>query len=136
MARMIRTIVSIPADEKTWLDGYGKRHRMSSAEAVRRAIREFRGRRATEMDSPLRAVEEGRAAYGSPASPDLVDAAELRRRAAEAAGRFASGVSDLAVSHDRYLAEDGAEEPTEKKPERGEPGPGRARKTRKSGEAP
>ena len=42
MARMTRMIISIPADEKRWLDGYGKRHRISSAEAVRLAVREFR----------------------------------------------------------------------------------------------
>jgi hypothetical protein len=42
MARMTRTIVSIPEDEKAWVDGYGRRHRISSAAVVRRAIREFR----------------------------------------------------------------------------------------------
>ena len=42
MARMTRTIISIPEDEKAWLDSYSRRHRISSAEVVRRAIREFR----------------------------------------------------------------------------------------------
>ena len=42
MTRMTRTIISIPVDEKKWLDSFGKRHRMSSAEVVRRAIKEYR----------------------------------------------------------------------------------------------
>lgn len=42
MAAMTRTIVSIPEDEKKWLESYGRRHRISSAEVVRRAIREYR----------------------------------------------------------------------------------------------
>lgn len=122
MARMNRTIVSIPADEKEWLKRYGKRHRISSAEAVRRAIREFRASRTGGVDTPERAVREGRSAHDSPATPVLEDMAELRRRAAAAAGRFASGLSDLAASHDRYLAEEGAAGPTPPKP-----GPGKRR---------
>jgi hypothetical protein len=42
MARMTRTIISIPEDEKAWLESYSRRHRISSAEVIRRAIREFR----------------------------------------------------------------------------------------------
>lgn len=42
MARMTRTIISLPEDEKRWLETYGKRHGISSAEVVRRAIGEFR----------------------------------------------------------------------------------------------
>lgn len=44
MAPMTRTIVSIPEDEKKWLESYGRRHRISSAEVVRRAIRDYRRR--------------------------------------------------------------------------------------------
>jgi len=39
---MTRTIVSIPEDEKKWLESYSRRRRISSAEVVRRAIREYR----------------------------------------------------------------------------------------------
>jgi hypothetical protein len=42
MARMTKTIISIPEDEKRWLASYGRRHRISSAEVVRLAISEFR----------------------------------------------------------------------------------------------
>jgi hypothetical protein len=42
MARMTRTIISMPEDEKAWLESYSRRHQISSAEIIRRAIREFR----------------------------------------------------------------------------------------------
>ncbi len=42
MAAMTRTIVSIPEEEKKWLESYSRRHGISSAEIVRRAIREYR----------------------------------------------------------------------------------------------
>jgi len=42
MARMTRTIISLPEGDKRWLESYGKRHGISSAEVVRRAIGEFR----------------------------------------------------------------------------------------------
>jgi Ribbon-helix-helix protein, copG family len=42
MARMTRTIISISEDEKKWLEAHGRRRGVSSAEVVRRAIREYR----------------------------------------------------------------------------------------------
>lgn len=42
MAAMTRTIVSIPDDEKKWLESQSRRLRVSSAEIIRRAIREYR----------------------------------------------------------------------------------------------
>ncbi len=42
MPKMTRTIISLPEEEKKWLESYGRRHRISSAEVIRRAIREFR----------------------------------------------------------------------------------------------
>jgi len=105
MARMTRTIISIPAEEKKWLEGYGKRHKISSAEVVRKAVREYR--RANEpCHAGGKPVREDRGVYGSPAPSGITDVGELRRRAIEAAGRFESGIQDLSVSHDRYIAED------------------------------
>ncbi len=144
MARMTRTIISIPVDEKKWLDGFGKRHRISSAEVVRRAIREFRRKepekslagalretagtwtsiegdsreyidtmraewdRSAWADTGGKSVRESRVVYGSPGPSVITDAKELRQRAIEAAGRFESGVPDLSVGHDRYLADEQA----------------------------
>ena len=50
---MTRTIISLPEEEKKWLESYGRRHRISSAEVVRRAIAEYRQRRS---DRALEAV--------------------------------------------------------------------------------
>jgi hypothetical protein len=104
MARMIRTIISLPAEEKKWLDAYGERHAISSAQVVRLAIRELQSRTGEGTPPGAKGVREGSTAYGPPVTPDLVDMAEVKRRAAAAAGRFASGVPDLSVDHDRYLA--------------------------------
>ena len=63
MARMTRTILSLPEDDKRWLDGYGRRLRISSAEVIRRAIREFRQKKAeSSLD---RRLEETAGAWTS-----------------------------------------------------------------------
>jgi hypothetical protein len=104
MPRMTRTIISIPEDEKKWLMSYGKRHRISSAEAVRLAIREFR-RKTTGADANGGKVMEDRSAYGSPLPSDITDPEEVKRRAIAAAGRFESGLPNLSIEHDHYLAD-------------------------------
>jgi hypothetical protein len=106
MARMTRTIISLPEEEKKWVDAYGKRHRISSAQVVRLAVRGYRGRKHEGTDADVKAVREERESYGPPRPCDLTEMAELKRRAAAAAGRFASGVPDLSVAHDQYLAEE------------------------------
>jgi hypothetical protein len=136
---MTRTIISIPEDEKKWLDTYGKRNRISSAEVVRLAVREFRGKKAGKGlaevlqetagmwksvsaewerssggDTDVSTVKEGRSPYGSPLPAHFIDLEELRRRAIAAAGRFESGVPDLSAGHDRYLADERAEDVVEK----------------------
>jgi Arc/MetJ-type ribon-helix-helix transcriptional regulator len=49
------------------------------------------------------AIHEERSAYGTPDPGAMIDPEERRRRAIAAAGRFRSGVTDLAANHDRYL---------------------------------
>jgi Arc/MetJ-type ribon-helix-helix transcriptional regulator len=144
MSNMIRTIISIPDDEKKWLDAYGRRHRISSAEVVRLAVREFRERKAgtsraqvlRETAGPWRPhsedsrveVEALRAEWER---HDITDMAELKRRAIAAAGQFASGVPDLSLGHDRYLTDEAAEDAADRgKRARAPSGPKRAgRKT-------
>ena len=41
---MIRSIISITRNDKEWLDRYGRRNKVSSAELVRRAFKEYRTR--------------------------------------------------------------------------------------------
>jgi hypothetical protein len=72
---------------------------------VRKAVREYR-RGNEPSDAGSKPVREDRGIYGSPAPSDITDVGELRRRAIGAAGCVESGVPDLSVSHDRYIAED------------------------------
>ncbi len=39
-----RTIITISADDKKWLESYSRRQGVSSAEIIRLAIREYRGK--------------------------------------------------------------------------------------------
>jgi Arc/MetJ-type ribon-helix-helix transcriptional regulator len=50
-------------------------------------------------------IHEERAAYGTPEPGAMIDPEERKRRAIAAAGRFHSGVTDLAANHGRYLEE-------------------------------
>ncbi|MCK7482667.1 MAG: hypothetical protein M0C28_40250 [Candidatus Moduliflexus flocculans] len=112
---MTRTIISIPAEEKRWLESYGKRLKISGAEVVRKAVREYRDIHGNcslaevlqdTLDVGGTQVREEQRIYGSPGPAEITEIGELRRRAIEAAGRFESGTPDLSVSHDRYLAEE------------------------------
>lgn len=114
MARMTRTIISIPAEEKRWLESHGKRLKISSAEVVRKAVREYRdmhgncslaGVLQDTLDVGGTQVRKEQSLYGSSGPAGITEIGELRRRAIEAAGRFESGITDLSVSHDRYIAE-------------------------------
>jgi hypothetical protein len=40
--RMARTIITIDMEIKKWLESYGRRHQLSSAEIIRRAIKDYR----------------------------------------------------------------------------------------------
>jgi len=111
MARMVRMIVSIPAEDKKWLEAESRRRKISVSELIRLAIREFQKRvDGEERRAALARVAEKRAEYKDPEQPaengsgieSIIDMKELRRRAAAAVGRFASGVPDLSIEHDRY----------------------------------
>jgi hypothetical protein len=39
---MVRSIVSLPEEDKKWLEHYGRKHRMSGAEIIRRAVKHYR----------------------------------------------------------------------------------------------
>jgi hypothetical protein len=71
---MTRTILSIPEEEKSWLDNYGQRHRISTAEVVRRAIREFRRRKSEKGLAAVLGETAGTWTSPKGDSRDLVDA--------------------------------------------------------------
>ncbi len=78
---MIRTQIQLTEQQIEGLREVARREKLSISEVIRRAL------------------DETLAASAS------VSRAELMRRAAEVAGRFASGHSDVSVEHDQYLAE-------------------------------
>jgi len=102
---MVRTIISIPEEEKEWVDGFGKRHGISSSHVVRQALREFRERKPEGTGKAVQGMKEERSEYGALLAPGITDMGELRRRAAAAAGCFASGLADLSIAHDLHFAE-------------------------------
>lgn len=101
MAKTQKFSISMPAQEFRALEAVRRRTGRTRSQFVREAVGAFGS------------VREDRSTYGSPCPADLTDIAELRRRAVAAAGRFASGVPDLSIEHDRYLgnaqADDGVE---------------------------
>ncbi len=71
---MTRTIVTISVDDKKWLENYSRRRGMSSAEVIRMAIREYRGR--ASRGGLQRVLQEtaGKWAWRSGDSQEYVDA--------------------------------------------------------------
>lgn len=78
---MIRTQVQLTDSQVATLKRMAKRRNTSMAEVIREAVDYF--------------AKTG----------EIASAEEVRRRAAEAAGKFGSGLGDLAEKHDDYLAE-------------------------------
>lgn len=77
-----------------------KRTQIRLTDTQHRALKE---RSAAENKSMARLIREAVDAFVR--SSLRVDREAVKRRAIAAAGRFHSGVSDLAASHDRYLSE-------------------------------
>jgi Arc/MetJ-type ribon-helix-helix transcriptional regulator len=116
---MVRMIISLPVEDKRWIEAESRRRGFSASQLIRLAIRELRARESGEGGRRARQVREDGAEYGPPLLENIADMNDLRRRAAAAAGRFASGVPDLSVAHDRHLAGEAREEearPTGKGP--------------------
>jgi predicted transcriptional regulator len=78
---MVRTQIQLPEKQVALLKKMAVAQHESMAEIIRQAVDFF-----------AKAKKEG-------------DDAQRRKRAMAAAGRFRSGVNDLAVSHDSYLTE-------------------------------
>ena len=78
---MVRTQIQMTEEQITRLKQVASKENISMAKLIRQAVDSF-------VDSRVG-----------------VDREERRRRAIEAAGRFHSKKSDLAIDHDKYLAE-------------------------------
>ncbi|KFZ44964.1 hypothetical protein KD27_02315 [Smithella sp. D17] len=78
---MVRTQIQLPEKQVAFLKKMAVAQHVSMAEIIRQSVDFF-----------AKAKKEG-------------DDEQRRKRAMAAAGRFRSGVNDLAVSHDSYLTE-------------------------------
>jgi len=78
---MVRTQIQLPEEQVAFLKKMAAAQHKSMAEIIRQAVDFF-----------AKAKQDG-------------GDKQRRRRAMAAAGHFSSGVKDLAVSHDSYLAE-------------------------------
>lgn len=111
MARMVRMLISIPAEQKTWLEAESRRRQISVSELIRIAIRGFQEEvEQEERRTAFAQIAEKHAACKGSGSTtlnstdieSLIDRKGLWQRAVAAAGRFASGLPDLSIEHDRY----------------------------------
>lgn len=123
MAGAIKISISMPAGEYKALEAARRKAGRTRSQFIREAL-EAKGLAGSDRTKPeksagrpegkagLTGVNEERSPYGSPLPSEIIDRAELRRRAIAAAGRFESGAPDLSTEHDKYLtdadAEDGA----------------------------
>jgi predicted DNA-binding protein len=82
---MVRTQIQLTEQQVQRLKAMARARGISMAEMIRESVDKFL------------------------ASPEVVDLEERKRRAIAAAGKYRSGLPDLATNHDQYLAEAYAE---------------------------
>ena len=100
MNKTVKIAVSMPAAAFKKLEALRRRTGKSRSRVVREALAAAE----THLAGRPR-IEEKHATYETPRQGGRVDRAERRRKAIAAAGRFRSGLPDLAENHDRYLDE-------------------------------
>jgi len=124
MSGTIKISISMPEGEYKALEAARRKAKRTRSQFIREAL-EARGVRATDRAMPGGSrggtgrnigsdeVHEERGPYGSSPPSEIMDIADVRRRAIAAAGTCDSGVSDLSLEHDRYLTDTDAEDRTE-----------------------
>ena len=103
MRKTIKFTVSMSAAEFKSLEALRRKAGRTRSQFVREAVASLR----PGMGGHL-SVKEDQSGYGVPEAAGLTDRAglaERRGRAIAAAGRFRSRISDLSLSHDKYLEE-------------------------------
>jgi len=78
---MVRTQIQLTEEQVHKLKKHAEARHISVAELIRQAVDKF--------------IRDG----------NIIDVEEKRRRAASAAGRLRSGISDLSTRHDEYFSE-------------------------------
>lgn len=71
---MVRMIISLPESDKKWLEQTGRRHRISSAEVVRRAVARMRNSAPGDDLHDAIMASAGRWKKSARDSQDVVDA--------------------------------------------------------------
>ena len=100
LSKSVKFSVSMPNAGFNELEAARQKTGRTRSQFIRDAIRAWR----LEPDRASGGREDP-ADYGSFASTGFTTLQELRRRAAAAAGRFRSGLTDLSSNHDKYLEE-------------------------------
>lgn len=108
MSRTVKFTVSVPEPVFKEIEARRRRTGKSRSQFVREAVRGLEPRSDKSAGGKVPAaliIKESSTRYGAPTPslPEITDAAERRRRAAAAAGRFRSGAPDLSTDHDKYL---------------------------------
>jgi hypothetical protein len=103
MAKTVKFTISMSASEFKALEVARRKAGKTRSQFVRESILKANDGRNVRPEPG--SVREDPGNCGSPGIADVTDMAELRQRAIDAAGKFASGISDLSVKHDRYLAD-------------------------------
>jgi Arc/MetJ-type ribon-helix-helix transcriptional regulator len=110
MSRAVKFTVSVPEPVFKELEALRRKTGKSRSQLVRESVRDLgskTGKRPAAGPAAGVAVREGSVRYETPAPafPEITDAAERRRRAIAAAGRFRSGTHALSAEHDLHLEE-------------------------------
>ena len=100
MKKTIKIAISLPEAAFKKIESLRRRTGKTRSQIIREAVVAAEGEIRRGM-----MIKENGTAYGTPGTGEMIDQEERKRRAIAAAGRFHSGLADLAADHDRYLEE-------------------------------
>lgn len=100
MSKTVKFAVSMSEEVFKDLESLRRKTGWTRSQFIRDAIRSWKA----EFTRPPQ-VREKAEEYKKELPTDIIDPAELRKRAIAAAGRFRSDISDLSKNHDQYLEE-------------------------------
>jgi hypothetical protein len=109
MKKTIKIAISLPEAAFKKIESLRRRTGKTRSQIIREAVVASAGEIRRGM-----MIREKETAYGTPGTGEMIDQEERKRRAIAAAGRFHSGLTDLATDHDRYLEESYAPAPPAK----------------------
>jgi hypothetical protein len=106
MSKTVKFTISLPAGEFREIESARRKLRQTRSRFIRDSLAAAAVPAAGSPSPGRIGVEEGGRPYGRGDWTEVsVDEKERRQRAIAAAGKYRSGLSDVARSHDKYLAE-------------------------------